>query len=445
MRFLRQDKRKRLGLEDRDATGAFFSLCDTGEDARFKSRVRISASAQTFSGWAIPHSFFAQGKTIDAVPNQNTPKDPYNEERRFWRDLEHGSAAGLQKIFPLQKRSYDIWRNTFNREKSNCFSFFSSPVPVTDVSAEPIQKLLQDAILGKDNRLTVTPTRDLNVYFNCPIFWLYMRVFKVEEFSLEAALLDDTSLGLLYHSILEALFRKIKDEDGQFDSLRLDTYKRWALEITEQKIKAEPAFRGPLAVPLVSPQAAGMAKKITGLLDLEAKFFDGYGVAELELPVSFNSGDLIIKGIIDRVSISPEGEPVILDYKTSYLPEQITPDKLQDIPLSEFQMPLYIKLYEEMAGTESEEILSKVQGAYFYSIHNRKIKSVVGTPTGSRAKVPSRDEYTPFLEAAERQIEEFGQKVKALDFVPREIRIGDCFGCIYKTVCRSTYFLNDKS
>ncbi|MCL2320061.1 MAG: PD-(D/E)XK nuclease family protein, partial [Treponema sp.] len=291
MQFLRQDKRKALGLEDRDATGAFFLLCDTGEEKDYKCHCRISAAAQTFSGWAIPHSFFAQGKTADSQSSkqQGEGEDPYREERRFWREAGNpegtpeghtrdgytpGSrAGGLQRIFPLQKKSFEIWKEALTQKKNN-FSFFGSPV--TGAGADSVRQLLEDAVMGKDGCLTVTPTRDLNVYYRCPVFWLYSRIFGLEEFSLEAALLDDTSLGLLYHAILENLFARIRDEDGVFDSRRLGTYKKWALEITRSAIREHPAFRGPLAVPLVSPQAAGMSKKIAELLVLEAQYFGGY-------------------------------------------------------------------------------------------------------------------------------------------------------------------------
>ena len=446
MKFLRQDKRKALGLEDKDASGAFFALCDMQAHASaagggdcFKSRTRISASRQAFSGWAIPHSFFAQGKTADAPV---CPEDFYGLERRFWRNMqETPGSAGLRQIFPLQKNSYDLWK-TVLVEKEHSFSFFEAPL--IGGEARPMAsamgaegELLSAAIMGNEGCLTVTPTKDLNVYYDCPLFWLYARIFRMDEFSLEAALLDDTSLGLLYHVILEKLFARIKDEDRVFKSGRLDLYKRWAAEITRAAIKEHPAFNGPLAVPLVSPQAAGMAKKIAALLELEANFFDGYAVAELEFPVSFKAGDLVIKGVIDRVSVSPDGEPIIVDYKTSYLPNQTDLDDLAEMPLSDFQMPLYIKLYEESSG-------AKVQGAFFYSINERRIKTVMGEKTG-RSAVSSREEYEPFLKAAEKQIDEFAQKVKALDFVPWELRIGECFGCVYKTVCRSAYFLNRSS
>jgi hypothetical protein len=81
----------------------------------------------------------------------------------------------------------------------------------------------------------------------------------------------------------------------------------------------------------------------------------------------------------------------------------------------------------------------KVKGAFFYSINGRRIKAVVGETAGGRSKAPAREDYEPFLEASEKQIEEFGRKAKALDFTPREIRIKDCLGCMYKTACRSAY------
>ena len=434
MKFLRQDKRRRLGLEDRDATASFFVLCGAGEDKDFKCV--ISASAQTFSGWAIPHSFFARNKPVAAPP---PPGDPYKEERRFWKRVNDGSGKELgederfPKIYPMQKNSFGLWKEALVQKENN-FSFFCSPVS----GRGPAGELLENAILGDEGCLTVTATRDLNVYYSCPLLWLYARIFGAGEFSLEAALLDDTSLGLLYHKILEVVFAKIRDEDGAFDSRRLDAYKRWALEATKTVIKEHPAFKGPLALPLVSPQAAGMAKKIANLLDLEAEHFNGYSILGLEVPVSVKTGDFFIKGVIDRISVSPEGEPVIVDYKTGYLPEQTAMEDLEETGLSEFQMPLYIRLCEEKLVLKGNKA-SGVHGAFFYSISGRKIKTAMGKNTGGRTWTPAREEYEPFLKAAEKQIEEFGKKVKALDFVPREIRFRDCLACAYKTVCRSVY------
>ena len=436
MKFLRQDKRKALALDDSDATGAFFKLYNTGEDNPYKCRSRISASTLSFSGWAIPHSFFSQSKIIKALTASTSKEDSYREERRFWKERQFDSTdAGFQKIYYFQKSSFDIWKNTLI-QKDNDFSFFYSPV-----NANHIKELLLKTILDKDGYLNVTATKDLNVYYACSLFWLYARVFEAEKFSLEVMLLDDTSLGLVYHKILEKLFTKIKNDDDIFQSRHLDTYKKWLPEITREHIKNESAFRGPLAVPLVSPQAAGMSKKIAAILDLEAKFYDGYRVAELELPVTFKTEELFIKGIIDRVSVSPEGEILIIDYKTSDLPDQTKIEDLKEHPLSEFQMPLYVKLFEEKSNANTISSTC-VNQAVFYSINKRKIKNEIGDHTRKRAKAHSRKDYEVILEAADKQIEEFKQKVKSLDFIPSDINIKKCQGCIYKTVCRTTFFLN---
>jgi len=443
MQFLRHDKRKALKLEDTDATGAFFHLCDTGEDRRFSTTVRVSASVHTFSGWAIPHSFFAQGAVIEAPP---CPEDSYTCERRFWKERDYANtgahdlfsqATPLLTIFSIQKNAYTTWNDALT-ERSNGFSLFNaafSQIAGKDGLAH-ISKMVRDAIFDTEGTLTVTPTKDLNDYYFCPLFWLYARIFSAKEFSLEASLLDDTALGLLYHVILEELFTTIRDEDTAFTAAYLPKYKRWALEITIDAIKQHPAFKGPLAVPLVLPQASGMAKKIAGLLDKEAELFDGYTIVALERSVSVKTGNVFIKGVIDRVSCSPDGAPIIIDYKTSYIPVQISIDDIQEMPLTEFQMPVYIKLYEALSE-------SKVEGAFFYSINNREIKAAVTNNTSARTKAPTREEYAPFLEAAERHMDEFASKVENLDFMPHEINVGNCTSCRYKTVCRSVYSLNN--
>ena len=431
MKFLRPDKRKRLGLEDSDATGAFITLCGAWKEGSFKSWSRISSSKMSFSGWAIPHSFFAHGNTVSAPAS---PPDPYSEERRFWKE----KGDSLAKIYPLQKHSYELWKNKLAL-RGEKYSFFTSPVP-----ASTVRELVENAFPREDGCLVVTPTEDLNVYYACAVKWLYLRVFRAKEFSLEAALLDDMALGTLYHKILERLFIKIKNEDRVFDSRHLNDYKSWALEITKTAIRENRAFKGPLAVPLVSPQAWGMAKKLAGVLEKEADNFSGYEVKELEMKVNYKTEDLLVKGYIDRVSVSPDGEPVIVDYKTSDPPVQIPVEKLQEIPLSEFQMPLYIKLYEkEMnSGEAGAAEATEVKGAYFYSINGKRIKIVMGKSSGAKSKAPSREEYSGVLEAAEKQIEEFAKKVKALDFVPRDMKLEDCFKCMYRAACRRTYNLN---
>ena len=426
--FLRIDKRRLLQLEDQDATGAFLALCNPGEGGHG----RYSVSLQSYSGWAVPHSYFAQAPQIQ---EPCLLEDPYQEERSFWLGQEGAPPSGALKLYPLQKKSFEVWKEALTESKQS-FSLYNEPIP-----RGPQGDLLHRAILGDEGFLTVTATNDLVEFYQCPVMWLYRRILGVREYSLEAALLDDLSLGILYHRILEKLFTKIREEDGPFRAARLEVYKSWTLDLTRAAIQEHPAFRGPLAIPLVLPQARGMAQEIRGLLDVEARYFDGWETRELEVPLSYRVADIHIKGIIDRVIYSPQGEGVIIDYKTRGLPDQVSLQELEEDPqgarLREFQLPLYVKLYEEKKA-------QALEGAYFSSITEHKMRAALGSHLGSRAQGPSREEYGVYLDKVQEQIEEFDQKVRALDFTPPVMDFKTCQACEYKTICRSTYSLNQE-
>ncbi|AEF80533.1 PD-(D/E)XK nuclease family protein [Leadbettera azotonutricia] len=431
LKFLGQDKRKLLNLEDHDATPAFFLLCNAG---------RISASTQTFSGWTIPHSFFAGGKGLTVKPPA-TPDDPYRHERQWWA----GDRAGkdfAKEIFALQKEGFDHWSRILALRGGKSFSFFISPLIENGIPRELLDKRIwrQDE-KSSDPLLIATPTKDLNDFFKCPVLWLYKRIFGVEEFYLEAKLLDDESLGILYHNILKELFEKIKKEDHSFKAARLKEYKKWVIDIAKTCIKKDRTFKGPLALPLLTSQAAGISNKINVLLEAEANYFNNYAVAELEVPLELRKNNVLIKGTLDRVSLHPDGYPVIIDYKTGEAPKQTEKKNIEKQPLKDFQMPLYIKLYEELLKADETKKGKKVEGAFYFSINKHSATPVIGNLPRKKTN-STREDYEPFLKAADGNLEIFYQAVANCRFIPREINFKDCGSCKYKTACRSVYFLN---
>jgi ATP-dependent helicase/DNAse subunit B len=273
------------------------------------------------------------------------------------------------------------------------------------------------------------------VFYHCPAEWLYKRVFYLTNLDLEAKLLDDTSLGLLYHRILKDLFSRIRAEDGVFRAERLETYGSWIRDITEADAQSHPAFQGPLAVPLVVSQAKAITQRLTGLLETEARYFSGYTVADLESALNMVHADCYLNGVLDRVSVDPNDAPVIVDYKTGATPTKKASSNTEDAPLEDFQMPMYIRLYEEKNNVT-------VEGAYFISINKQDITAVIGSP--GRKKGFSREEYQPTLDAFDFYIEHFRDSVETLNFVPPEINFTACLGCDYRTICRTTYALNSQ-
>jgi hypothetical protein len=450
LNFLRQDKREALNLADEDASGDFFILYSLPPGQGFNPQTGISASEQSFSGWTIPHSFFAGDGTLSAP---RTPADPYAEERRWWG----GEGDFPQGLFPPQREGFLNWNRVLGEQKQ--YSIQARPFP-----SGPVAEMLRRRIFRED-ALTVTPTEDLNPFFACSLLWLYRRIFRLREYSLEAPLLDDASLGLLYHRILEGLFARI----GTFDKARFEEYLAWTGEITGEAVRNNPDFRGPLARPLLGSQAEGITRKIGALLKTEGRFFNGCRVSDLEARLELRRGKIIFKGIIDRVSVTPEGDFFIIDYKTSKVPSFDQCAETEKGPLEDFQMPMYIRLYEEklqalllegprqqegplhLVGTLQQEGLQTgadvpggaraVEGAFFFCINQHDLTVAVGELPGKKNK-RTREEYRKTMEALETYIELFHGALDGLDFSLKKIPYSRCRACDYYTLCRSLYSLN---
>jgi hypothetical protein len=451
--FLRQDKRKRLGLsaEDADVSGAFFRLYRLEPWGAFTPRLRISASDQTFSGWAIPHSVFLESQPATETA-RSAERDYFQEEKAWWAAGGGVSSAGPgapfpSRLFSAQKSGFDTWRTLLSMRVREPYSLLKDPFPRNTLAASLLesrisakQRVQEESVQSEgmeDGRslIRASATTDLNVFFFCPAKWLYQKLFEVENLALEARLMDDASLGLLYHGILKDLFIRIREEDRVFNQKRLDVYKEWAEEITRSAARNYPAFQGPLAVPLVVSQAAAIARRIKALLMVESRYFDGYAPADMESSLRLEQDGVLLNGVLDRVSVSPEDAPVIIDYKTGSPPAKAESTGADDAPLRDFQMPMYVKLYEAHTGVP-------VETACFFSINNRDITAIIGSPGKKRGH--SRAAYQETLDVFDGCTRRFAEALADLDFTPPETDLNACSECDYRRLCRTTYILNPR-
>jgi hypothetical protein len=424
LKFLRPDKRKKLNLaeDDYDASEAFFRAYNINSLPDSAAYVWYSASSLTFSGWTMPHSFF----------NDNCEKfisddgvDAYIAEKNWWID----GSPFPERLFPAQKKGFEFWRSALTH---NTFNLINSPfTPDGGAETAGIIKSLCSAIAEKkyEGGKQRVSASDLQSFYKCAVFWLFENIFEIEEESLEARLLDDKSKGLLFHTILNNLFDRIKNEDKIFISANIKKYKLWAQMYTEKAAAEYRAFRGPLCAPLINAMAKGIQRHIAELLKIECKKFDGYSVSELEAEKKIEFARFILMGRIDRISVSAEGVPCIIDYKTGKAPAK-NECWLVDNKLVNFQAPVYIKLYEETHGIPVEQFA-------FISIVNHEIKMVVD---GGKS---TRGDYQLVMEALERCLEDYSGKMTALDFRKTDAAFSVCTDCIYKKICRVTFSLND--
>lgn len=415
LKFLRPDKRKRIGLgeDDYDASPAFFRAYDTA------AYIRYSASGLTFSGWTIPHSFF-NGNSLPPPPVNG---DPYLMEKSWWADTENNFPAAL---FPLQKKGFAAWKDALRKDG---FNMLSAPFNAA-AGAGGIINLLRSKITEKKYeaaKLRISAT-DLQLFYKCPVNWLFENIFEIEEESLEALLLDDKSKGLLFHTILNNLFLRIKNEDKIFTAANIEKYNEWARECGDEAAAEYKAFRGPLCAPLIGSMMKGIMRHISELLEIECGRFDGYSIAELESEYKLEHDDYLLNGRLDKVSVSNEGGPCIVDYKMGVIAKKdciLSEEK----KITNFQIPLYIKLYEK-------KHCRKVEQAVFLSIVKHEASAVVGD------KNMDRDGYQPTLDALETYLDDYNRKMGALCFTKDDVSFFVCVECAYKKICRTTFSLN---
>jgi hypothetical protein len=422
LKFLRPDKRKKLCLteEDYDASAAFFRAYSASSPSN--PHVWYSASMLGFSGWNMPHSFFNDN---DSVFTREV-LDVYVEEKNWWADSENPFP---ERLFPVQKKGFSFWKNALGEMGS--FNLIN--VPFSVVNDENMLNILRSAIKEQkyeDDRLRISAT-GLQSFYKCPSFWLFENIFNINEETLEARLLDDKSKGELFHIILFNLFEKIKNEDGVFSTMNnnIEKYNSWAETCVKQAAAEYKAFHGPLCAPLVGAMVKGIHRHISDLLELEEKEFNGYAVSELESEKKIVYANYILKGRLDRVSVSSEGEPCIFDYKTGETPTKSDCKLSADGRLSDFQMPVYIKLYEETRGIP-------VGKAVFLSIIKHKAVKILD---GEKS---DRDSFQPVMEKLDDYLNDYHEKITALDFTKKDTAFEVCVKCVYKRICRSAFSLN---
>jgi CRISPR/Cas system-associated exonuclease Cas4 (RecB family) len=456
--FLRQDKRRRIGLDDADVSGDFFCLYRPSPAEG--GRHRISASAEALSGWTIPHSFFTgPGEGGDTgVIRETSPQggDWFYLEKNWWARGGYGAekktAAGTAefppRLFPVQREGFQNWSSLLRGRRDGGFNLlarqFPPDWPFLPVIREEIQKTLWTPAAeaagngGETPHLRVSAT-GLNQFFYCPAAWFFERILTIEDYSLEAELMDDMALGNLYHEILKNLFQRIHDRDGRFLPEHLGEYRSWAETLTVEAAEKFRAFRGPLSVPLLSAQSRAISFRIARLLETEAEYFPRYAVAGLERRLTaarrVNSIPLLLVGTLDRISVSEDQEPVIIDYKTNYTPSKTGSAVREDGSLDDYQMAVYAALYEE-------NFPARIGGACFISIKQNDITAVIGKPKQKRGF--TREEYQPTLDALDARIRGFAESVEGQEFFPRPVNRETCGACGYKKICRTTYTLNSE-
>ena len=459
--FLNATKRAKLHLIEDDrtqnSTDVFLKLYAKQTDGADADFVHFSYAEESFAGYAIAHSRLEEMK--DNVPNLDD-EDYILSERNYIL----GRSNSIKKLTPAQKAQFETWSKIKAKTSADEYRINQS-----------LEKRLKAKTDKDTGLLRVSARGDLEKFFPCPRRWVLQSLLKLQEDTLDTSLMQKYDMGTLNHKILELVIHEFEgkklpyynSEDDEFykipenDSNGINQTPviftselfNLILKKTEEALKAPSDFRDSvLALTALDSQKNKLAQKIFSFLQFLLPLFGvdkkgGFGgctvIAE-EKRLSLLKNDLMYYGVIDCLLKTPDGEYIIIDYKNTAaaMPpaSEITID--DNKILGDFQMPMYYKLLNV-----SEDDL---YGGYFYSISDSNKRAV----TDKTAKGKSLAEFTPTLEALDEYAEIFGEKVRALDFVPKESSsrtdrqnvkpYEHCASCPFKTICRTTYTVAGK-
>ncbi|QTQ13900.1 PD-(D/E)XK nuclease family protein [Treponema parvum] len=508
--FLTKEKRKALGLEEGvPADRAFIRLYA-------KKSSYFSCAENSFSGFKIPHSFFNVGSGLDS------DKAPYEEdfikyEEAFFKSdfTGLGSKSGIPtpavkpvsqsdfskpggnfpcRITEGQKECFERWKQV-QVSADNDSKYFASETLAFKINYMLCEDRGKHTEPSSCDKIHVTES-DMKQFFPCPRKWIFSRVLKLEEDSLDTDLMNPSDDGNICHKVLELFMNRHKGkqlpqtlEDGTFLNEEA-TVRPLVLECVEDAINSpEMSFSGsPLVSLVLESQKKSYADQTLELLKEFCKppphGFGGhvvYAAEEWFNEASLDGGEHYLMGKIDCILCDDAGGVSIVDYKLKNSPPLkdciVAEGKdTATAELSDFQIPMYISLW----NLKHKGKKSSVRNALFFTIRDKKKHFIVkeGEDTASKAQAATEtahadtaqatagiagtthiasgtaraaktkikevdiDGFNPTLECFNRYVKQFTEDVQSNNFSPKNKKVRpfkDCLGCVFSNICRTNF------
>jgi uncharacterized protein TP_0900 len=483
--FLSDEKRAHLGAIDTDVSALFVRLYALHSEYPMS----VSCSEKTFSGYTIAHNIFSScTNRVASEISGALGADSFEKEK----DFLHGRAPFPAFLYSVQKNGFLSWAVSGDskpgsvtvsagtqksglapRAVSGSVNFEAAALSVPE-----LKKRIDDYVrCAHTGAIRVSPS-NLNVFFTCPLQWLFSRVLKIAEYDPEASLIDDLSAGTLFHEIIRRVLSQLQSEkiplyaeNGSLPEKLCEA----VVSFTHEVIASLPEScslqkkLSPLTIENFKMQEDALAEVLIAFFTEFVLWFSGYTVVSLEEPLSFDYGGRLLEGKIDCVlQKAGSGDIFIVDFKTGNMPPASECLKLPDTEFKNYQLAAYMYLYEKCKCGGKPW----VGGAGFFSIYQKKPSTVVGFLTfaldekktnpyrkaniiernfiGEDGVSPVGQTFALLEEAANVYARELGDPKLSLFTDPERLyRLPDgqrvpyktCAVCRYKTLCRTVYSL----
>ncbi|QQO09889.1 PD-(D/E)XK nuclease family protein [Breznakiella homolactica] len=369
--FLREDRRQRLRIRDRDLSGDFIRAYGVSG-----TYTVFSVSGQTFSGPALPHRMLFEllpaGEAAPDLSGMNG-QDPLELEETLIR----GGPASGTAVPPtsVQKRGWESFRTAAAQKdrvdfrKDGCLS----PELASAVGAR---------LTEKEGRSRLSPT-DLNEFLRCPFAWMLQRGLGIWDKQTEIETIDQRDLGILYHTILERFFLRLKNSGDPFLADRLPEYKTIMREEIAAALEDARSREGAFQESVYGMLTDRIYAALSDYLDNDAEIIDRSAILGPEFPLrkTYASAEIALSGIADLLLQDKNGSYVLTDFKTGRIPAaaELAADGDDSVPAN-VQMAAYIGMAE--SGGKP-----KVRTARFYSLDQRKYQKLVDDEAPPRSNL----------------------------------------------------------
>lgn len=475
--FLLETKRKELFREnlENNVSEFFIKLYILNSTEK---KFMFSCAKRTFSGYAQSVSYLEE-KNADEIEDlkEELAKNPYKIEKNWL--LKNDDVP--EKFFEVQKQSLYSWLKTGSEKVEKMAKASNSEagdsragnIEAVDSGAGNIEagenaKSIKDSAdkLSKKNKISAT---QLKTFYDCPRKYLFEKKLYLEEESSDAELLDSFTMGNVGHKIFELFLKELKKKNLPLRAVIIDekngekgknfTLPDDYIKIFDKCVEKALLFedndknRNSFTVKTLF-QATKDSVRQTYLMALAdfSRIFEGFFVKESEATVIYEN----FTGIIDCILIdSSDNETYLVDFKNSNLaiPKNLYTENYgcTNEKKGDFQMPLYLYLYEKVYGIQ-------IENALFFSFSELAEINSIGTrcvpvaglsifekykklcPKSQRDEI-SMDKFKSEIEMTLNFSEEFSQKLKAEDFSinKRLQNYTKCRDCPYKAICRTTF------
>lgn len=345
--FLREEMRETLGLEKRLAReqgGLFYQVVTRADEYLLLTRPTLAEDGEHWEPspfWSAVRSIFSEPPTLIRMGDPRALADAASSgEALFWavqrRGLPHNYADDLRDRWEYLRRVHPLLEARLGKEATGPYEGF-------------LDELVDHLRLRYGVEYVWSPSR-LEAYGSCPHQFFVGSGLDMQAIEPPAFGLDAAQLGSVLHEILEGAYRAAADPADP--ELVIAAMKELSKEIFEQAPDRQ-GFR-PTALweveqaqylEALERSVEGLSQEGDGWTPIAyERPFGMLGEPPLEMEVT---GERIrIRGLIDRLDRSAQGQLRVVDYKTgsSHLGSKDLQTGLR------LQLPIYALAAQEALG-----------------------------------------------------------------------------------------------